>query len=183
MLIDLAFLRSIRSATARVLVINGHPDPSPERFCSALCAAYAAGARESGQKIRNIAIGCDDDDAVRETALGGLVWSDRVFIAYPLWLDGPPPALRSLFETLASDCGATLDEHVSKCRIVVTAGLPGVLYRTGSAGCAARRGALGIPVLETAPTTIIGAVDKLPEQERSRWLSQMHLEGTRVSRK
>jgi len=31
------------------LLVNGHPDPSPERFCSALCDAYEDGARKAGR--------------------------------------------------------------------------------------------------------------------------------------
>ncbi len=33
----------------RILIINGHPDPSPERFCAALAEAHAARA-EPGVK-------------------------------------------------------------------------------------------------------------------------------------
>ena len=36
----------------RILIIQGHPDPDPARYCRALAAAYAEGAREGGHEIR-----------------------------------------------------------------------------------------------------------------------------------
>ena len=42
-------LWSGRATQARhILVVNGHPDPAPERFCAALCDAYEEGAVEAG---------------------------------------------------------------------------------------------------------------------------------------
>ncbi len=40
-----------------ILIILGHPDPRPERFCRALAEAYHAGASESGHDIAVIDVG------------------------------------------------------------------------------------------------------------------------------
>ena len=40
-----------------ILVINGHPDPSPERLAAALAKAYAEGAETAGHQVRRIDIG------------------------------------------------------------------------------------------------------------------------------
>ena len=42
---------------ARVLVINGHPDPSARRLCAALCDAYGRGALAVGLLDRMEALG------------------------------------------------------------------------------------------------------------------------------
>ncbi|MCP3463332.1 NAD(P)H-dependent oxidoreductase [Bradyrhizobium sp. CCGUVB23] len=39
-----------------VLFVDGHPDRSEQRFCHALAAAYAEGARQSGNDVRIITI-------------------------------------------------------------------------------------------------------------------------------
>jgi hypothetical protein len=39
----------------KILLINGHPDPSPERLCSGLTSAYAQGAQAAGHVVRRIA--------------------------------------------------------------------------------------------------------------------------------
>ena len=38
----------------RIAVIQGHPDPSPERLCRALAGAYRRGAEEAGHEVRTI---------------------------------------------------------------------------------------------------------------------------------
>ena len=40
-----------------ILVVNGHPDPRPERFCAALCDAYSAGAQAQGCATRRLDVG------------------------------------------------------------------------------------------------------------------------------
>jgi putative NADPH-quinone reductase len=38
----------------RIVIIQGHPDPSDERFCRALAEAYATGASEDGLQVKTI---------------------------------------------------------------------------------------------------------------------------------
>lgn len=40
-----------------VLIIDGHPDVSPQRFLHALAASYARGARAGGHAVRVINVG------------------------------------------------------------------------------------------------------------------------------
>jgi putative NADPH-quinone reductase len=37
-----------------ILIIDGHPDPDPARFCHALAAAYAEAARSAGHTVEII---------------------------------------------------------------------------------------------------------------------------------
>jgi putative NADPH-quinone reductase len=38
----------------RILLIQGHPNPDRQRFCHALAASYARGAREVGHSVEEI---------------------------------------------------------------------------------------------------------------------------------
>ena len=40
----------------RIAVIDGHPDPAPERLCHALADAYAEGAARGGHEVRRVAV-------------------------------------------------------------------------------------------------------------------------------
>jgi len=44
----------------RILIVDGHPDRSEQRFCHALAAAYAEGARQSGHDVQVITIASMD---------------------------------------------------------------------------------------------------------------------------
>ena len=37
----------------RITIIDGHPDPSPDRFVHALAAAYEEGARDESLEVRS----------------------------------------------------------------------------------------------------------------------------------
>lgn len=39
-----------------ILIIDGHPDPDPRRFCHALADAYETGARQAGHSVQRINI-------------------------------------------------------------------------------------------------------------------------------
>ena len=41
----------------RILLINGHPDPRPERLCAGLAEAYGAGALAAGHEVRRLNVG------------------------------------------------------------------------------------------------------------------------------
>ena len=40
----------------RILILDGHPDPDPARFCHALAAAYRQGAAESGHEVHAVSL-------------------------------------------------------------------------------------------------------------------------------
>ncbi len=47
-----------------IVIIDGHPDSSPDRFMHALANAYATGAREGGHRVKIIAVAKLDWTAV-----------------------------------------------------------------------------------------------------------------------
>ena len=81
----------------RILVVNGHPDPAPERFCSALCDAYEEGAHHAGWIVRRLTIGLLSNNGTRDAALEDMRCATQLVVVYPLWLDQPPAQLRDLF--------------------------------------------------------------------------------------
>lgn len=42
--------------TRRILIVVGHPDTEPRRFCRALAQAYAEGAESAGHQVRRMDI-------------------------------------------------------------------------------------------------------------------------------
>jgi len=43
-----------------ILIINGHPDPSPERFCHALAEANSTGAKNAWHNVTRLDIASID---------------------------------------------------------------------------------------------------------------------------
>ncbi|MEJ0027921.1 MAG: NAD(P)H-dependent oxidoreductase [Rhizomicrobium sp.] len=198
MLALLSHLQSmLPAATAqRILVVNGHPDPRPERFCAAVCAAYAKGARTSGFRTRRLDIGRQGlPFEVWKSGAGvqgdlaqmleGIWWADRLFVVYPMWFDGPPPALKFLFDAFAerrasekSLFGAgELQVEDREARVVVTTSLPALLYRAGTG-----KVATPLPGLRIAQSTYIGSVDTISPADRGRWLDRIYTLGLREKR-
>lgn len=54
-----------RNLPKRIVIIQGHPDKSPERFCRALASAYERGAREAGHDVRRIDVATLDFELLR----------------------------------------------------------------------------------------------------------------------
>jgi len=187
------FLRKRTAAIAaptRTLIINGNPDPRPERYCAALCQAIAEGAGDTGGKVRRLDIGrmalppepqvwaskSELPQAALAQALELFCWADRFFIVFPMWLGGAPPPLRLLFEELARQrepeikLRGTLGvvEVEKNAHVIITASFPSLFYRgSAAAGMASFAG------LRTACTTIIGSVDAIGQEERLRWLGRV----------
>ncbi|MEI9993505.1 MAG: NAD(P)H-dependent oxidoreductase [Rhizomicrobium sp.] len=173
-----------------VLVVNGHPDPRPERFCAALCDAYERGARAAGNATRRLDVGALQLSALvlaeapgsepldaMELAFRLVRAADQLAIFYPLWAGAPPPELHQLFDMVAR-----LNAHLhpepagdKTANVVVTSGLPALFYRGRPDTRPALRGvAAGEPLL-------IGSVDTISPRLRTRWLEQMQGRGEKLS--
>jgi bacterioferritin (cytochrome b1) len=46
----------LSGASKRVLIIDGHPDPAPQRYVHALAAAYAKEAMSVGHDVRTVIV-------------------------------------------------------------------------------------------------------------------------------
>ncbi len=176
-----------------ILVVNGHPDPRPERFCAALCEAYAAGAQARGCTTRRLDVGALNLAALAAASGGDAAWddveqafrlvraADRLAIVYPLWADGPPAPLRQMFDYV-SRLGAHIDPltpPAKAARVVVTTGLPAFLYRGKRRDVA--KAPLPLCGVAAGEPLYIGSVDDISAAQRMRWLEQMRGFGQSLS--
>jgi putative NADPH-quinone reductase len=169
----------------KLLVVNGHPDPRPERFCAALCGAYEAGAQARGCATRRLDVGAIDLAAVArageaadgiEEAFRLVRAADRLAIVYPLWADAPPMGLKQMFDYVArlEEMLRLKDRAAKKARVVVTTALPAMVYRGKLAPVA-------LSGVEADEPLFIGSVDTITDEQRARWIEQVRVLGRAVN--
>ncbi|MDX1292465.1 MAG: NAD(P)H-dependent oxidoreductase [Hyphomonas sp.] len=186
--------------TRRICIIDGHPDSAPDHLVHALCDAYAKGAGAAGHAVSRIRVADLDipfltsqqefDTPPSEPVLSErekMAEADHVFIAFPLWLGGMPARLRAFFEQAGrggffvkpGESDHEWPERMMKgksSRIVMTMGMPGLVYRFGmDAGAlkALERGVLGLSGFKPMHHTIIGGVGALTPSKIESWLDFM----------
>ncbi len=188
----------------RIVLLDGHPDPSPQRFCAALVDAYADGARRSGHEVRRFDLGAMDFPLLRSAAdsdhgpvaedaarvQDALLWADHAVIVFPLWLDDQPALLRALFEQVFRysfvhiDCDknrkalAGLTVHT-----VVTMGMGAFAYRwkNGAHGVRAlEKGLYAYAAIRPVRRTLIGSIHTISEARRKAWLQTMRDAGAKA---
>jgi putative NADPH-quinone reductase len=172
----------------RILVINGHPDPRPERFCAALCDSYEQGARQAGRPVRHLAVGdlsfaldspggCAD----LEAAMADIHWSTHLIVVFPLWLNRPPDAVRSLFDHWAvyrRRCGTLVFER--SLRVVITMEMPAFAHRAmlrcgidiNQFSCS-----ILLPGFADQRQDFIGSIESISTDARNGWLATMRDSG------
>jgi putative NADPH-quinone reductase len=181
----------------RLLIVNGHPDPSSRRYCAALCDAYAAGVRSRGWKADRLEVGGfptpaslhlqESSDVLlltSESAIDRICEADRLAIVFPLWLGAAPHALQLLFESVA--LATNLRPLPVATDLVVTMDMPALLYRS-QIGAHRKSGAQRNPFylqgVRADQATLIGNVNVMAQRERERWLGEVHaLAGRAVDR-
>jgi len=184
--------------TRKVLVINGHPDGSPERLCAALAQAYAEGAREGGHSVETISIADLKIPYLRtqtefekggvpeslKAAADAVMRAEHVVFVFPLWLGTMPAMLKSFLEQVLrpgvameyGDKGPKTLLSGRSARMVVTMGMPAFVYRLyflshGVAGL--RRSILRFVGFNPVRTTLIGMVTMGGSDKRSKWPARM----------
>jgi putative NADPH-quinone reductase len=183
---------------ARILLVNGHPDPEPDRLCAGLARAYAEGAREAGHTVDEITLGALDVPFLRGKAAfergeppgalrpfaDGLRRCDHLALAFPLWLGGPPGLLKAAleqtfrpgvaFEYLPRGRTRSLLAGRS-ARLMVTMGMPAAVYRLVFLSHGVRavsRGVLGFTGFSPVRETLFGSVAAASEATRAGWLAK-----------
>jgi putative NADPH-quinone reductase len=164
----------------KLLIVNGHPDPRPERFCAALCDSYETGARSAGWQTSRLNVGTTalagpDGGSEQSSSIAAarerLAWSNRLVVVFPLWLDQPPEVLRVLFERLARG-----DAHERVAQIVVTMEMPAFAHRAEfrkteherwQAPCVSLCG------IKVKKPVFIGSVDTISAGQRAYWLDSI----------
>lgn len=183
---------------SRIVIIEGHPDPSPERLNHALAEAYAQGARLAGHQVDRVHVGMMDLPPLRSAAefesgqlapgiahaQSCLLQAHHWTLIYPLWLGTMPAQLKSFLEhTLRPGFAFSpqrgLDAGLMRgrsARVVVTMGMPGLFYRVwfGAPGLrAVRRNVLGFVGVAPVRSTVIGSCGDLGSRRALFWLGRM----------
>jgi putative NADPH-quinone reductase len=169
----------------RILVINGHPDPALERFCSALCDAYEEGARQAGWTVRRLTIGLLSNNGTGDKALEDMGWATQLIVAYPLWLDQLPVSLRDLFEEnftrsqrdgggVSEKAGASGD-HNGHARFPLSGN---VAMRNRCEGIGK---GMTLPGFRHQHQDFIGSIASITPEQLNQWLKTMHHTGLRAA--
>ncbi len=168
-----------------IVILQGHPDPSPARLSYALADAYAQGARDAGHSIRRIEIGKLDFPLLRskedwtsgelpaalKPAQEAITWSHHVALFFPLWLGTMPALVKAFLEQVLRPGFAVQTTEQGQwqralsgrsARVVVTMGMPAPIYRWYFFAHGVRgleRNVLAVCGLRPVRQTLIGMVD------------------------
>jgi putative NADPH-quinone reductase len=191
----------------RIAIIQGHPDPRPERLCRALAGAYARGAANAGHELRVIDVAALDFPLLRsqeefergapapaiEAAQETLRWAEHWLIVYPLWL-GDAPALFKAFTEQTFRPGFALRYREGKlpegllkgksARVVVTMGMPAFVYRWYFFAHGLRnleRNVLNYAGVAPVRETLIGSVKSLDRRAAEKKLAMLESLGRAAS--
>ena len=175
-----------------LVIINGHPDPRPERFCAALAQAYKDGAEEGGWQTTRVDIGalpaaslaalchghCEDNKL--RSQINEIANADRLVLVYPLWCERPPQGLLDLFAYLEEVQWSPTGGR--KAQLIVTMDMPAFAYRRMVAPETIEKPQmLDIPGIFPDEPVLIGCVPAISAEQRGRWLAAMHDYGKRTN--
>jgi putative NADPH-quinone reductase len=191
---------------SRILILQGHPDAQPGHFGVALANAYADGARSAGHEVRVIEIAKLDFALLRskqeweeskpgpaiQQAQADIQWAQHLLIVYPLWLGSMPALLKGFLEQVArpgfavprSDSKATFKKLLAgrSARIVVTMGMPALLYRWFFGAHSLKsleRNILGFVGISPIRETLIGVVESGDRARHAKWLETLRRLGVK----
>ncbi|GAA0541607.1 putative NADPH-quinone reductase [Rhizomicrobium palustre] len=193
-------------ASKRIFLLDGHPDPSPERLCAGLTDAYAAGALRSGHEVRRFDLGTMTVPLMRtkgqfETGMArgdaahvqdAIVWADHVVIIHPLWMGNVPAMLKALMEqvfrndfVLTDPADKTSPKKLKgkTAHLAVTMGMPSLLYRWYYSACAVRaveNNLLAFSGIRPIKRTLIGGVETMSDEDCQHWFAKMQQAGARA---
>lgn len=190
--------------TRRIVIIEGHPDPSDERFGHALAEAYAAGAIEAGHTVRRVRLAALEVPLLRSQAdwehgalPEGLLpgqqavgWADHIVLLYPLWLGSLPALLKAWLEQCFRP-GFAIDPAKrdkpwqrmlagKSARVVVTMGMPALAYRwfyRAHSLKSLERNILRFTGIGPIRESLIGMAAAPDSRRRTRWLARMRALG------
>jgi putative NADPH-quinone reductase len=180
----------------QIAIVQGHPDRNGGHYGQALATAYTEAATRAGHSVSIISVAELDFPILRtqeefnspavppaiERAQQTLRSAQHILIVFPLWHGTLPSLLKAFFEQTFRPGFAMeyrtrgLPRRLLKgrsARIIVTMGMPAMLYRW-------LFGAHGVRVLERSilwwsgispvRTSYIGSIGELSDQGRRRWL-------------
>src|SRR5215211_4344995 len=184
----------------RIALIQGHPDRAGEHFCRALAEAYRSGAVAARHEVREIVVTDLDFPLLRSreewenpppvpaiaAAQEVIGWAEHLVFVYPLWLGTMPALLKAFLEQVFRPGFAMGNAGEGKgwsrklagksARIVVTMGMPALIYRWyfGAHGLKSfEQGILGIVGIKPSRHSLVGSVEGISPDKRRAWLETM----------
>lgn len=139
----------------RVLTIQGHPDATRRHLGNLLEDAYIEGAKAAGHEVRRIEVASLDFPLLRSKeewengqllsghveAQENIAWAQHLVFLFPLWLGDMPAILKGFLEQIARPGFAfkKVGENPlamkglkgRSVRVIVTMGMPALIYRWG----------------------------------------------------
>ncbi len=186
-----------------ILVLNGHPDPRPERFCAALAEAYGDAARAAGHAVHRIDLGAldtplldaaaafgDPTSAVFRTVQDEILAGDHLVLVFPLWLGMAPAKTKAALEQIyragvgftVRPRGWTSKLQGRSARVIVTLSTPGPFFRLVFGGhglLALEKSVLWLSGFKPIRRSVVGDVEGIGPKGRARWLAKMRVLGAR----
>jgi len=191
-----------------IVLIQGHPEAGGGRYCHALAAAYAEGARAGGHSVRQVEVAALSFPLLRSQrewsagpvppdiarAQAAVKWAQHLVFFYPMWLGEMPALLKGFLEQLLRPGFGTSEVEGGQswtrlltgrsARIVVTMGMPAFAYRwfyRAHSLKSLRRNILAFCGLGPLRDTLIGNVEGCGARVRERWLARMRELGREAS--
>ncbi len=187
----------------RILILDGHPDPDPDRYCHALASSYAQGAAGIGHVVHRTNLsdldfplllsGRDWEEGPTPAPILALqaqiAWAEHIVIVYPLWLGEMPARLKGLLDQALRPAFTFAGEPVApgngtlkgrSARIIITMRMPAIAYRWlyfAHSVRSLKRNVLGLVGIDPVRDTIIGAVETRSAASRKRCLEQIRRMG------
>jgi putative NADPH-quinone reductase len=183
-----------------IFILDGHPDPADARLVHALADAYRQGAEQASHQVQVMRLADltfpllrsqtdyeegEPVDAVRQCQ-HLMTWATHVVILYPLWLGSMPALLKGLLEQTLRPGFAFSTKKLGRwrvkfmngksARIVVTTGMPALLYRWYYRAHSLRslqRNVLRFVGFRRVRATIIGSAGSMTRDEREVWLQNL----------
>jgi putative NADPH-quinone reductase len=183
---------------ARIAIIQGHPDPAGGHLCHALADAYAEGAQAAGHAVTRIDVATLEfpwlrtKEAFESGALPAtlvpcqqaIAQADHLLLVYPLWLGTMPALLKAFLEQVFRPGFAftpgqkswTRPLHGKSARIVVTMGMPALVYRWyfGAHGLKSlEHSILGFCGIGPIRESLFGMIEAASAAKRAKWLARI----------
>jgi putative NADPH-quinone reductase len=192
----------------RILLIQGHPDTTTPHFCHALASAYRDGAMAAGHAVRMLDIATLDFPLLRSQvdwehgptpanlmpAQADIAWAEHLVLLFPLWLGDMPALVKGFLEQVARPGFAFKGEGPNpfahkglqgrSARIVVTMGMPAMLYRwyfRAHSVKSLERNILGFVGIAPIEHTLIGGVGAMKPAAAGAWLTRLKRLGEAAS--
>lgn len=193
--------------THRIAIILGHPDPAGGHLCNALADAYAEGAIAKGHAVSRVNIAAIDFPLLRSQAdfengslpdslaeaRDAIVSADHLVLVFPLWLGTMPAMVKAFLEQVMRPGVAFAYPRKGmpkrlltgrSARLVVTMGMPPVLYRWfffahGLRGL--ERNILKFVGISPIRESLVGVATTDSDAKRRRWIGQMRALGERAA--